>query len=440
MNKLNVWINHYHNRDFNKNQIYFILNGLLSQGYNNMTLGVFLTGYALWLGATDAQAGMITSIIYMASIFQLLIVKWWHGVKKEKPAIIAMMTVARLMLSLMIIIPFMPITNTTINVPLFGIMNQHVFIFYCVIMIGMLFGSSSGVKRNLWMMNHLPRHLRGDFFSTRNRGIMILSMILSLSAGQFLDFMSERSMKYEGFLSLFVIGALFALLDALVLTRIDFEEIDYFIRKKQAKKDSLITPLRDHHFIRVLIYQALFTIGISITAPFFNVYMLQKLKISYVLITGLLVMQVLISAVLIKLWGKFSNRHRWMTVLNVSLILFLLQMIVMLMVRPTSLYLLPVVYVMAGIFGPAYTMAMFNLPYSHLKKEQETTYMSVNKTVVSAAGMVGVMIGGVLMQFSGKMVNMTGHYLEANILISVCVLLLAVFFGEKGVKKIERNE
>lgn len=440
MNKLSAWIRSNHEYDFSSNQMYFILNGVLSQGFNVLTLGVFLTGYALWLGATDAQAGMILSIIYMANIFQLLIVNWWHGVKKEKKAIISVVTVSRLILSVMIIIPFIHEEAFEVNVPVFGVMNGQVLFFYSIVIIGMFFGSSSGIKLNLWMMSHLPRHMRGNFFTARNRATMIVAMILSISAGRFLDYMTGRGFEYKGFFSVFMIGAIFALMDALVLKKIDFDEIDLFIRKKQGKENALWIPLKDGHFRKVLLYQALFMVGINLTIPFLNVYMLQQLEVSYSLVTGLLVVQMLISSYVIKYWGKFANKHRWVAILNLSLLLFLVQMVVWLFIGPSTLIWLPVVFIMAGFFGPAYNMSTFNLPYSHLKKEQETAYMSVNTTIVSTAGMIGVILGGKLIQGSGKLMDITGHYLELNILVSVSLLVLAALFGQFGIEKIERNE
>lgn len=440
MNKLLNLIRTSRDYEFNSNQMNLVLNGVLSSGYNILIFGVFITGYALSLGATDAQAGMIVSIIYMANILQVLVVRFWGRVKNEKWAIISVLLFARLILIGIIAIPFLDLFSYRFTLPLLGEMNGSIFLFYCILIVGMLLGSSSGVKLNLWMMSHLPRHMRGNFFTVRNRSAMFVTLIFSLAAGQFLDFMRGAGYEFQGFLIIFIIAALFALIDSFVLGKIDLSESELVTKKDIINERSLLIPLRDRHFLNVLIYQIIWTLGINISIPFFTVYMIKELAISYSHITILSIIQVLLSSFLIKYWGRIANRHRWVTILNISLFLYVFQLIVWFLIMPSTSYLLPAVFAMAGIFGPAFNMSTFNLPYSHLKKKDETVYMSVNKTVVSAAGMAGVFIGGKLLESEGQIISINGHYLETNITITVVLLLFAVLFSLLKMEKIERNE
>lgn len=426
--------------DFNSNQRNLILNGILSSGYNILIFGVFLTGYALWLGATDAQAGMIMSFIYLANILQLLLVRFWHSVRHEKRTIISVVSFSRLILIGIIAIPILNLAPYRIRLPLFGEMNGSVFLFYCIFIVGMLFGSTSGVKLNLWMMSHLPRHMRGKFFTVRNRSAEIVTLVFSLAAGQFLDLMSRSGHEFQGFLIIFITAAAFALTDSLVLARIDLTASDLIAGKDKIKSRELLKPLRDQHFLNVLIYQIIWTLGINISIPFFAVYMIKELAISYSRITILSILQVLLSAFLIRYWGKIANRHRWVTILNISLFLFVFQLLIWLLILPSTSYLLPFVFAMAGIFGPAYNMSTFNLPYSHLKKKDETVYMSLNTTAVSAAGMAGIFIGGRLLESDSRFISINGHYMETNIMITVALLIFAIVFSLLKVEKKERNE
>ncbi|MGL1891408.1 MAG: MFS transporter [Spirochaetaceae bacterium] len=440
MKKLNSRIRKSRDYEFNTNQLNLILNGILSSGYNILIFGVFLTGYALWLGATDAQAGMIMSIIYMANILQLLLVRLWQTVKREKSTIIFFVLFSRLILIGIIGIPFMNLTSYRFTLPLFGQMNGSVFLFYCIFIVGMFFGSSSGVKLNLWMMSHLPRHMRGNFFTVRNRSAMIVTLIFSLAAGQFLDYMNKAGYQYRGFLIIFITAAIFAIIDSFTLGKIDFFEEGIITKRDKKSSLSILKPFKDIHFLNVLIYQIIWTMGINISIPFLTVYMIKQLGISYSNITILSVLQVLFSAFLIKQWGLLANRHRWVTILNISLLLFVFQLIIWLIIIPSSSYLLPVVFILAGIFGPAYNMSTFNLPYSHLKKKDETVYMSVNTTIISAAGMVGIFIGGKLLEYEGNFISITDHYMEKNIIITVVLLLIAIVFSFLRMEKRERNE
>ena len=232
-----------------------------------------------------------------------------------------------------------------------------------------------------------------------------------------------------------------ALIDVLVVNGIgDVEGVETQDGSSNTLSE-LGIPLNDSYFMRMLICMALWAFAAQISLPFLGVYQLSRLKVSYLYITLLTSLQNIISFVCIQQWGKLANKKSWMWIYNLSILLFVVQMVTWLFVTDRHSYILPVVYLQAGIFGPAYTMATFNLPYSYLKKESETAYISITTIVISAANFLGVIMGRWLLDRSPlDGWRFTDHYLSNNIAITIILGIVAVVFGGFFVSFHERNE
>ena len=70
--------------EFNSNQNLFILQAGITGCFNTLVNGVFMTGYLLWMGASDSTTGMVSSLPMLASILQIFTIKMWEKCKQKK--------------------------------------------------------------------------------------------------------------------------------------------------------------------------------------------------------------------------------------------------------------------------------------------------------------------------------------------------------------------
>lgn len=433
---MNLWKD-----QFDKNQRRFIYNGIVSSSHDTLVLTIFLTGYALWLGATDSQAGMISSILFMAQLLQVLFVSLWKRVKVKKRVIPIVAFASRFIIFLVVILPNLVNRHKLIELPVLGSISMGFLVFLGVFFVGTTVGSSAGIQMNLWMMRIVPRDIRGTFFSSRNRITMILSMVISFVISKMLDYFRINQRDYWGFLIIFSLALILAFLDMLIVNSIgDVEEVERQISNNNPLSELLI-PLKDSYYMRMLVCMALWALASQITLPFLGVYQISQLRIGYLSIALLTSLQTFFSFVSAKLWGQLANRKSWMRIYNLSVLLFVIQMFTWLFVTSSHGLFLIAVYLQAGIFGPAYMMAIFNLPYSYLKKGSETVYISVATIVLSIANILGVFIGGWVL--NKKLLNgwqFTDHYLSNNIALTIILGIIAILFGRFFVSYDERNE
>ena len=86
----------------------------------------------------------------------------------------------------------------------------------------------------------------------------------------------------------------------------------------------LVRPFEDINFRSLVMFLGSWNFAINLAAPFFTVYMLQRLGLEMSLIIGLTVLSQLMHFAFLGLWGKFTDRFSFKSVLGISRPLFVL--------------------------------------------------------------------------------------------------------------------
>lgn len=284
-------------------QIYLALSGPGS---------IFVTKYAVFLNATPFQLGILSAIGQMSQIFQPIGAIITHRLTSRRKLVITIATLARILTFLFGLCPFVFMEPSSI----------WFFLSLFFIVTSML--AISGNAWIAWISDMIPLRYRGRFFSHRTQYLMLAGLMTGYFFGAVIDifdfstdgiFSSLRIFLFPDssgvnsmpwvFLIIFFCAGLAGLISSKILA--GQPELPKYAEESSIYS-MVITPLKDKNFQKLLVYGFWWMFVVGIGSPFWQPFMIQKLKMSLVDIQIYGTISTLASLLVLKPWGVFIDR------------------------------------------------------------------------------------------------------------------------------------
>ena len=142
------------------------------------------------------------------------------------------------------------------------------------------FSSISGSAFSSWMRDFIPINILGDFYSKKMTLSLIVGMIVSFTAGLFIDIWEIQQPQQEliGFSILFFVAFGFGMLSIYFIAITP--EPTMMIPEKRVKFSKILTlPLIYINYINLLIFLAVLSFSLNLATPFFTFYMVKRLNL-----------------------------------------------------------------------------------------------------------------------------------------------------------------
>jgi MFS family permease len=359
----------------------------------------YFSPFALAMNATSSQIGILHAIIgLLPGIAQINSFTLLEKFSRKKIVLFGVLVKVLL---------FIPIILT-------GLLYYRGADYAVWILIGLvsLYYICGGINHPAWfswMGSLVPESERGRYFSKRNRHIGLLGIITMIVGALILDFFKDLGSVRGDILgyTLFGFGILFSL--AMI-----FRTITLILLKKQyepklkiKKKDefSLLKFLKEapsNPFGRFTIYRGLFSVAIGISGPFWAVYLLRDLEMSYIWFMAIMISGAFFQLIFLPAFGKASDRFGNIKLLKIcSRLSFLIPLLwifssFMGNIFYVKLYLLFVPAIVAGFVWAGHNLAANNYAYDALKSGKRafgTAYMNL---IVGIGTFVGAGLGSLI--------------------------------------------
>jgi len=300
---------------------------------------------------------------------------------------------SRIFLLLIALIPF-----------LFSIEAGLIFLIVAIFLHS-AFAAVGGCSWNSWMHDLVPQHRLGSFFSKRMRWAVALAIPLSMAAGIFIDYWGKSFIDYElyGFSILFFFGFLASMLGVYFISTIPEPRMAPPERKMKFFK-LILQPFEDANFKRLIMFLGSWSFAVNLAAPFFTVYMLQRLELDMSFIIILLVLSQIMNLAFLRIWGRFSDRFSNKSLLGVSGPLFMLCVLAWTFTTLPEKYFLTIplliaIHIFMGISTAGISLASGNIGLKLAPKGQATAYLAANSLVNSLAAGTAPILGGIFADF-----------------------------------------
>ncbi|MGQ9632427.1 MAG: MFS transporter [bacterium] len=408
-----------------RSQRLFTVEGSLATIVGTLCWGIFVIGFALHLGASQFQIGILAALPAFANVFQIFSSYFVERLNRRKLYVWSLAIVHRLLLSLLVLIPlvFPP--------------SLSVLVLLIVVFISFSSASISSPAVNKWLSDLVPLEARGKYFGRRNTIMALVGTSLGLVAGRTLDIFPG----YRGFLIVYMAGFVFAIMNLASFLLIQEPPIRGEIKRVEFK-ELFTKPPQNKVFMRFVLYFMLWAFANGLSAPYYSVFMIQRLKLSYTLITILGAVSALMTILSYRLWGYLGDRFSNKAVLEMGCFAIMVLAFLWIFNSPNRYFFVPVIHFFGGLFNAAVALSSFNMLLEVSPEENKSVYIGFFATSTGIVGAVAPILGGgVVTYFSRFSMDLWGFqfgnlqivfFLTGLLLLLGNFLLLGRLRGAKG--------
>jgi len=407
---------------------YSIYDGVLANMFATLTGGVFLTGFAVFLGMNTFMIGLLGAMPFLVTIFQLPAAYFVQKRGNRKKVSVRCSLVARTMWVPILVVALVPGPSASIRVPIVLVL---IFLHYAL-------GAASFVSWLSWMSDLVPDRMRGTFFGTRNMVAGAASMLVMVIFGSVLDGLKPLS-SYGlplGFGLTFLVAVLFGIASIGFLRRVS-EPVHSSPAVRLDFAGQLLLPFRDQNFRKFLGFSFFWGFSVHFAAPFFPLYFLRDLEFGYGFIATLAMLSAFADLVGMRLWGKLSDTTRNKPIIYFAgwwAIFFPLSWV---FVGSESRILPILLHILGGGVWSGIHLCTNNLLLRVSPREQRALYVSVYNVVGGLGASLGPILAGLLVQAFGQG---PFHLFSWTILPLHIVFVLSTLFRLLSLQLIRRIE
>jgi MFS family permease len=380
------------------------------------TFDQYVNAFAVFLGATSVQIGWLTALPQiLGGLFQLIAV--WFGQWIHRHWLIVFNAgLQTLMLGIF---------------ALFALPGLLEMPFYWLVAVLSVFIVCSNIIMphwRAWMGQLVPDNIRGQYFGKRNRIAMFTSFISFIIGGFLLTFMDEKGLTAYGFVLLFLVAMLGRGISTFLLAKMH----DDHAQPTMGERHSLMQSMKhlyslwdDRDFRRFSIFMAGMSCFVSLSGPFFAVYMLRDLGFSYTEFTLSTASSILAQFLMLPFWGRMCDQkgNRYVMAVGGCIIPILPAMW---LVSDNFTYILILQFI-GGIAWSGFTLASANYLYDQKPRNVHfASYSAIHSSLTAIAIFIGAVSGGYIIQWLPDSASIAGLHLQIERPVAVIFLLSSI--------------
>ena len=377
-----------------RKSLYWVIFGVTAGMFGNVvTTGSTWSGFQrIVLGANDFQLGLIAAIPVALNVAQLFISYYMERKRNRRFLFLFFGIVGRFF--------WIPIALVPYLFPSFSVDRRIwlVIVFVAFVAIG---NSFVNLGFGSLMGDLVPMRIRGQYFGVRQRVMLAAAVICGVIVAAMIDTLGE-------------IGYTIALVLAGVTTIMDIVCFLFFKWPDMAEPEGGVdrTPIRvmlkevlvNKPFMKVVLFFTLWQFAVGISSPFFNVFMLEELNMSFIQMT--LYTQIasnIVTVLTVSRWGRLIDRYGNKTIMQLVILVNCLSPLPWLLATPKAIWYVLLSNVVSGCFWPVMDLAQQNLYLNQSPRMHRSMYVAVFFSCINLAGIaLGNAVGGWLMQNAFK--------------------------------------
>jgi MFS family permease len=377
---------------------YLTLEGAFAMGFFSITTSGFLAAFALALGASNLQIGILAALPFAMQILQLPAIWLVEKVRRRKAITILAWYPAQLTWFAIALIPLF------IQVPGKGAISALLMI---MAFRGLLSAVTSAAY-NGWLRDLVPQSILGRFFSRRLALATLMGIVFSLGAAVFVDYWTARASPENavwGYTFVLLFGALFLGLASPLMMSFMPEPLMQTVPGLQPSIwQRLTAPVRDHNFRRLLRFLISWSFASNLAIPFFAVYMLKRLGLPLSWVIGLSILSQLFNIMFLRVWGHYVDRFGNKAVLSLCASLYLLVILGWVFTTMPERYFLTVpllvlLHIFAGISNAGVSLTLGTIGLKLSPQGVATPFLAGASLATNIGAGLGPMVGGVMADF-----------------------------------------
>ena len=360
--------------------------------------GGFMAAYALALGATNAQVGILAALPFLTQVIQLPAILLIERFRARKALGIPSLLVAQLLWAPIGVIPLLLDTPGALAVAVvIGLMALRG-----------LFLPVWTTALTSWTRDLVPQNILGSYYARRLATVTTAVAVVALGGSFFVSWWQDSVSAENAILaySFLLIGGAFTLGLAGPLAALRAREplMPAAPESGQSAIAVLLEPLRHRNFSHVVRFLFVWSLTSNLAIPFFAVYMLSELGLSLPTVIGFTVLSQITNVLFVRVWGPMADRVGSKTVLSLSASLYLLVILGWVFTTHPERHvltfpLLAVLHIFAGVAAAGVTLTINTLGLKVAPRGEATSFLGLASIATNTGAGIGPIIGGVMADF-----------------------------------------
>jgi MFS family permease len=339
----------------------------------------YITPFALALKATTTQIGFLASVPNLTmALSQLAAPNLSEKAGSRKGLILPVVLTHALLWLPILLVPYL-------------FPEPKIWWLIVFITLSGIFGSLANPAWGSMMADLVPMKLRGRYFSFRGRIIGFIALIFSFIGGAILQVFTDNG--FLGFTVIFGGAIVFRLLSFYFLSRMYEPPLSGSGKNKQSLPD-IVRHMGSSNLGRFTIYVASISFATNLAGPFFAVYMLRDLGLSYMNYIILVSSNAIANLIFQPFWGRRADRFGNIQIVKTTS--YLMPFVPLLWLVSSNLYYLILAEIYSGFVWSGFTLATTNFVYDASDPNNRTKHISVYNAVNGVTTCIGALIGGFL--------------------------------------------
>ncbi|MGQ4649886.1 MFS transporter [Lyngbya aestuarii] len=391
------------------------LDGVFATIFSNVAGGVLLSNFLVELDATPIQIGMLSSIPMVVNLIQPLGAYISDRTKSRHRYCLWIYGISRILW--LILVLGIGITSWGNTEP-----RQLVQWTLSVVLVSHILGALGSAPWFSWLATLVPRRLRGRYFGIRNSAASLTNLACLPLMGLIVSTWPGGSLQgYGAVLSLGIVAGLISLMFQYFMVDVNPQiqkslacnptqsannddldpETTKYLPKTQLNSQSSI--LKNSNFLMFLLYFSLWMFAVNLSAPFFNLYMLDTLALDVRWVTLYSSLNAGTHLLMMMLWGKVADRIGNRAILISVGILVALTPLLWLGTDTNSISIwlwLPLLHLLSGGIWAAIDLCNNNMQIAIAPLENQSLYFALTAAIAGVSGALGTTAGGFLAQLA----------------------------------------
>jgi hypothetical protein len=360
-----------------------VTEGALATAMFTLVSGVFLTGFAISLGASRITIGLLMALPSLANVAQLWGAAWLRAGMNRKRLCVGALAASRVLWLALILVPLLGLTSD----------DWLVRGLVVIVAISSVLAALGGVAWLSWIRDLVPARKQLGFLGLRNQFDTILALGLSAGGAVFLDWWHAESPNSRGgFVTVLLVAVACGLIGIPILNRI---EDPVSTPAPVVGTPSVRRPLRERNFRRLVSFYLCWNLFANLATPFFAVFMLEKLGLRFWQIIALQALSSTTGLIANRWWTALGRRWGTRPVVFLATLGDAFYPLCWLFMTPETAWALPLVFLFGAfntplaVGGPALAMRLAS-------DDDAPAYLATFNTIMGVVMGVAAIAGGCL--------------------------------------------
>ncbi|NTU79353.1 MAG: MFS transporter [Chloroflexales bacterium] len=344
---------------------------------------VFLTGFAMLLGASSFQLGLLGALPFIGQLSGFLGAYLEERVGNRRGLVLYAALAGRLVWALLLALPFLSFLG-----------GAQLAVFFLGLGCSYALNGVAGNAWLSWMSDLVPPRERGSYFGVRNTVAAIAAMAVTYLAGYTLDVMRGRGAETLGYALIFGVALLSAFGAAALIARQG--EPPLRPKERVSLPEMLSAPLSDRPFRAFVAANVGWAFVTGIATPFFNAYGLTTLQLSFATLGLTAVVTSAVSLVFAPLVGRLQDKLGYRKVLVACVIGTVVLPWGWVLSTPENIVPLWLTAIFSGVFWPGLNQGLANVMMDRAPADHRGAAIAAFGAITGIGTLVAGLVGGVI--------------------------------------------